>query len=150
MKPTKLNGERSPASVVLGTALAVFVSVGCHHANEISAPWASLAGTYRAEFNLPCGMRTSTDVVVTQQGSSVSAVIAGFGHIACTAGPSGQLPRVTAAAVTLDVGCGSTNVTYDYLPTDDGRVLAWFFPDGRGEDCGCSGTTSVSLELTPE
>jgi hypothetical protein len=147
---TRRNRERSPASVMLGVALAVLVTTGCHHSNEISAPWASLAGTYRADFNLPCGARNSADVVVTQQGSSVSAAIPGFGHIECTAAPAGELPRVTAAAVTLDVGCGSTNVTYRYLPTDDGRVLRWFFPDGRGENCGCGGTTSVSLELTPE
>jgi hypothetical protein len=143
--------ERRGSAVpcVAFAAVAILVATGCHQSNDIVSPWASLGGLYRAAFVLPCRAQDSADVMVTQRGSQASAVIPGFGHVECTAAPSGQVPRVTTAAVTLDVGCGSTNVTYSYLPMDDGRVLNWDFPDGRGENCGCSGTTTVMLHLTP-
>jgi hypothetical protein len=134
---------------VVGAVVILTMMTRCHGSDEVTSPWASVAGAYRADFVLPCGAQGSADVTVAQQGSEISAVVPGFGRIDCTAAATGQLPRISAATVTLDVGCGSTNVTYHPLPTDDGRVLSWFFPDGRGENCGCSGTTSITLTLTP-
>ena len=123
---------------------------GCHDSNEISSPWTSLRGPYRADYAKPCQTLASTDVTLVQQGSDASGSIPGFGRIDLSVAPQGQTPRVVTAAVTIEPGCGSSSATYNYLPTDDGNTLKWFFPDGRGENCGCSGTTSVILNLTPK
>jgi len=126
------------------------LAIGCHDSNDVTAPWASLDGDYHANYYAPpCGPLSSVDVVLTQHGSEVSAAIPGFGSVEMTAAPVGQLPRVTAAAVTVENACGNANATYNYLPTDDGRTVRWFFPDGRRENCGCVGTLSVTLELIP-
>jgi hypothetical protein len=137
----------------LSAALAICIAIlaiGCHDSNGVTSPWASLAGDYRADYAPPCRTLSSIDVALRQQGSEVSASIPGFGSVEMTAAPVGQLTRVTAAAVTVENACGNANATYNYLPTDDGRTLRWFFPDGRGENCGCGvGTLSVTLELIP-
>jgi hypothetical protein len=141
----------SAVSFRLALAGAVMTSIRCHQSDSVTGPWSSLQGAYRADYDRPCEVSGTVDVMVTQTGSHVSAVIPGFGHLDCTAAPAGSLPRVTSATVTLDEGCGGGTQSYDYLPTDDSRVLHWFFPDGRGEGCNCGpGTVSVELTLTPE
>jgi hypothetical protein len=138
-------------SAFLGIVVVAVLAVGCHGSDEVSSPWASLEGSYRADFNAsPCGPRTTADVVLMQSGSEVSGSIPGFGGIAMTAATLGQLPRVTDSTLVVEHACGESSGTYTYLPTDDGSVLTWSFPGPRGENCGCgTGTIGINLVLTP-
>jgi hypothetical protein len=166
----------SGAVAALGALrIAAFMATRCQDSNDISAPsiiqtatstqtpaptltptpapsFASLLGVYRADYFRPCPVQGSVVVLVTQIGSQVSTVIPGFGRVDGTAAPVGNLPRLSSSTLTLDQPlCGNPNPVLSYLPADDGRVLSWFIPYGRGETCSCGiGTLSISLVLTPQ
>jgi hypothetical protein len=146
---------RTTRVLSLGAGWLVLLCVGCHDSNDVTGQgtgrWASVEGTYQADFNVPCGAAGPVNVSVVQTGSEVSAVIPGFGSVEGTAAPAGSFPRITSATLTVLNVCGHITETFSGAPTDDGRVLTWSFIDGRGEACGCGiGTLAIDLKLRPK